>query len=87
MILKVIREIQQLKSTSDPKKHLKKLDKLKNKAEKSDVLIDGSINKLVRSNLITNEMATSLMNDSALVKRMVRDFGKYRRVVIYSATT
>lgn len=73
MILKVIREIQQLKATKDPEKHMKKLNKLRNKADKSDVLIDGSINKLVRSNLITNEMATSLMNDSASTKRMVRD--------------
>lgn len=73
MILKVIREIQELKRTTDPEKHLKKLNKLKNKAERSDVIIDGSINKLVRSNLISNEMATSLMNDSATVKRMVRD--------------
>ena len=73
MILKVIREIQQLKTTKDPKKHMKKLEKLKSKADKSDVLIDGSINKLVRANLITNEMATSLMNDSASITRMVRD--------------
>ncbi|MDH3649155.1 MAG: Na/Pi cotransporter family protein [Saprospiraceae bacterium] len=73
MILKVIRIIRRLKATAEPGKHLKKLTKLRDKADKSDVLIDGSINKLVRKNLITNEMATSLMNDSAAVKNMVRD--------------
>ena len=76
IILKVIREIQKLQKSTEPDRHLRKLDKLKTKADKSDVVIDGSIDKLVRANLITNEMATSLMNDSATVKRMVRDLVK-----------
>ncbi len=71
-ILKVMREIQDLKVAEQPDKHLKKLAKLKEKAVRSDVLMDGSINDLVRKNRITNEMATSLMNDSAIVTRMVR---------------
>ncbi len=73
IILKVIREIQKLKTSKEPKKHLKKLLKLREKAKKSDVLMDGSIDDLVRNDLITNEMATSLMNDSATVSSMVKD--------------
>ncbi len=73
MILKIIRVINDMKSSDEPDRLLKKLSKLKSKADKTDVLIDGSIDKLVRENLITNEMATSLMNDSALVNRMVHD--------------
>ncbi|MDH3246508.1 MAG: Na/Pi cotransporter family protein [Saprospiraceae bacterium] len=73
MILKVVRIIRFLKDTEDPVKYLKKLAKLRDKADKSDVIIDGSIDKLVRKNLITNEMATSLMNDSAAAKSMVHN--------------
>jgi phosphate:Na+ symporter len=73
MILKVVRIIRFLKDTEDPVKYLKKLAKLRDKADKSDVIIDGSIDKLVRKNLITNDMATSLMNDSAAAKSMVHN--------------
>lgn len=73
MIIKVMRMLQNIQTSDDPEKHLKRLKKLKDKADKSDVLIDGSIDKLVRKNLITNEMATSLMNDSANVNRLVKN--------------
>lgn len=53
------------------------MKKLRAKAERSDVLMDGSINKLVRDNLITNEMATSLMNDSANVTGMINSLIKF----------
>jgi len=73
LIIKTIREIQDIqKEKSTKKKHFKKLSKLKKKAERSDVLIDGSINKLVRNDLITTEMATSLINDSGIVKKIVK---------------
>jgi phosphate:Na+ symporter len=73
MIIKVMRMVLDIQTSDSPEKHLKKLKKLKDKADKSDVLIDGSIDKLVRKNLITNEMATSLMNDSAAVNRLVKN--------------
>ena len=73
ILIRVIRFIQDLKSSEKPEKYVKKIEKLKSKAHATDVLIDGSINKLVRKNLITNEMATSLMNDSANASQMVRN--------------
>ncbi len=33
--------------------------------EKNDILSNGTLDNLIRNKLITNEMATSLMNDSA----------------------
>ncbi|NNF20947.1 MAG: Na/Pi cotransporter family protein [Saprospiraceae bacterium] len=71
IILKVIREINEVRIARKPEKHIKRLQKLRDRAKKSDVLMDGSINKLVRKDLITNEMATSLMNDSSIVSRIV----------------
>jgi phosphate:Na+ symporter len=68
MILKVIREINLLGDLADDQEltaHLEKLEKLRNKAKKSDVLISGTIDRLIRENAITDAMASSLMNDSA----------------------
>ena len=71
MLLQVIRQILNIRSDNNPEKSLKKLQKVWAKAKRSDVILDGSIDKLVRKQLITNEMATSLMNDNDLVNRMI----------------
>ncbi len=70
IILKIVREIKEVKRADKPELNLRKLQKLRVKLDKSDVLMDGSIDKLVRKNLITNEMATSLMNDNATVNQI-----------------
>jgi len=41
------------------------LSKAKVHAERHDILANGTLDRLIRNSLITNEMATSLMNDSA----------------------
>ncbi len=41
------------------------LSKIKLATKKNDIILNGGLDKLVRNDLITNEMATSLMNDSA----------------------
>lgn len=81
MLIKVLREIFELQTSDSPTKNFKKLKKLRNKAELSDVIMDGSINKLVRKNLITNEMATSLMNDSANVTSIVQSLIKFAELL------
>ena len=73
IIIKTLREVQEIKVAEDPDKYLRRLKKLRKKAVKSDVLLDGSIEKLVRMDLISNEDATSLMNDSEIVTRTVRN--------------
>jgi phosphate:Na+ symporter len=87
MLLKVIREIREISDTKEPDKHLKKLEKLKNKADKSDVLVDGSIQKLVKGNKITNEMATSLVNDSALVTKMCHKLANIAELLYIQSDT
>jgi phosphate:Na+ symporter len=61
---KVLREIYLTAEDKNPKKHLKTLETLKEKAKKSDVMVDGTLDKLIRKELISSEMATSLANDS-----------------------
>ena len=73
IILKVIREIHRFKGSENPEKHVQKLEKLRLKARKSDVLIDGSIHRLVTKGLIKAPDATSLMNDSSISLRIVEN--------------
>lgn len=74
-VSRVLREIYNTKIDSNPLKHLEKLEKLKQKANKSDVLLDGSLDKLIRKEKITPEMAASLANDSdnvaGITKRLI----------------
>ena len=63
-VSKVLREIHRARVAKNPKKHLKTLEELKKRAKKSDVMADGTLDKLIRQQLITSEMATSLANDS-----------------------
>ncbi len=71
-ISKVLRELYLTRKDNYPEAHLDRLNKLRLKAEKSDVLVDGSLDKLIRSGHISSEMATSLANDSDAVARISR---------------
>lgn len=63
-ISKVLREIYLTGEDDQPAKHAKTLSALKEKARKSDVMEDGTLDKLIRKQLIDSEMAPSLANDS-----------------------
>lgn len=73
VLLEMSRHIHQIKSSEHPDKHLQKLKKLKEKVERHDVLMDGTIDRLVRSSEISSEMATSLMNDSVYTTTISRN--------------
>lgn len=63
----VLREVYLTREAELPQEHLNKLQKLKLKAEKADVLIDGSLAELIETKRISSAMAASLANDSAIV--------------------
>lgn len=65
MILKVVRLLHSYEAAEDTLQYEEQVRQLRLKSQKSDVLMSGTINELIRKNLITREMATSLMNDSA----------------------
>jgi phosphate:Na+ symporter len=71
-VSKVLREIYLLQISEIPELHLEKLEKLKHKAQKSDALIDGSLDYLIRDKKISSAMATSLANDSATVASITK---------------
>lgn len=71
----VLREVYLTKKDEDPKSHLDRLEILKEKAKKSDAMIDGTLDKLIREQKISSVMATSLANDSdnvaSISKRLI----------------
>ncbi len=66
MILKILRLSRKARLTRLDEKFLSKIGNLRDHVEQYDVLMNGTIDRLVRDDLITTQMATSLMNDSAI---------------------
>jgi len=50
------------------------LSKAKVHMQRYDILANGTLDNLIRNNLVTNEMATSLMNDSAYAYNISKNF-------------
>ena len=82
-ILKVVREIHLASNSEHPLRHIRKIEKERKKAEELDVLASGSVNQLVLDGEITNEMATSLMNDSDEAQKIVRDLVDVATLLYY----
>ena len=73
LILRVVRLSRNAKEGIDKAEHDRKCSRLLERIEKHDVLMNGTIDRLIRDKLITNEMATSLMNDSSLAMQISRN--------------
>lgn len=71
-VSKVLREIYLTQIDESPETHLEKLENLKEKAKKIDVLINGTLNELIKEQKISSSMATSLANDSATVSGITK---------------
>jgi phosphate:Na+ symporter len=68
----VLREVYLTRKDEDPESHLNRLEKLKEKARQSDVMVDGTLDRLIREQKISSVMATSLANDSDNVASISR---------------
>ena len=64
-LAELLRNINLIINTSEEEQILMLLSKSKVHTERFDIVSNGKLDNLIRNNLITNEMATSLMNDSA----------------------
>ena len=73
MILKLLRLTRKARLAHLEEDYLEKVKKVSDHIDTHDVLINGTIERLVRDHLITAEMATSLMNDSAIAINIARD--------------
>jgi len=71
-ILKVVRDIKRIGPSENLAEQIKKIKRHRSKAEKLDVLMSGRINELLLQGDITNEMASSLLNDSSNAERITK---------------
>jgi len=63
-LAELLRNIDILSKTTQEDEIILLLSKVKLHAQKYDIIANGTLDNLIRNSLITNEMATSLMNDS-----------------------
>jgi hypothetical protein len=82
-ILKVVRQINRASKSEQPLKYIEKIQKQKIKAEDLDVLLSGRVNKLLLDGDITNDMASSLINDSEEARKIVRDLVDIATLLYY----
>jgi len=73
MILKILRLSRKARLAKLDEKYLAKASDLRDHVDKYDVLMNGTIDRLVRGHLVSAEMATSLMNDSSIAIQIARD--------------
>ena len=71
-ILKVVREIKRVGPAENLAEHLEKIKNQRSKAEQMDVLLSGHVEELLATGEITDEMASSLINDSSNAARITK---------------
>ncbi|WKK66180.1 Na/Pi cotransporter family protein [Lutimonas zeaxanthinifaciens] len=71
-VVKVLRAIYIFKTDESRQEHYDKLVTLKNKSKEKSKMENKSINNLIRKNLITTNMASSLVNDHDNVNEMIQ---------------
>jgi len=72
-VIKLLRKIDAIKESKDENEIKQMLQKAKKLLIKNDIIANGKLDKLIRKDLITNEMATSLMNDSTYATDLIQD--------------
>ncbi|MFC1763950.1 Na/Pi cotransporter family protein [Planctomycetota bacterium] len=70
MLGSALRQLFSLPNVEDADEVRQRLAQVRQALDAQDVLMDGSLDQLVREGAITSEMATSLMNDSAFAMQM-----------------
>jgi phosphate:Na+ symporter len=70
-IAKLLRRLDSVARSGDPAEIERLLEKGRKLLRKNDVLANGSLDRLIRERLISNEMATSLMNDNLYVSTVI----------------
>ncbi len=64
----LLRKIEQIRTEEDEDMTPLSLDELKIEVERNDIMVNGRLDHLIRNNLITADMATSLINDGTYTK-------------------
>ena len=70
-VVKVYRAINKFKAEENKEEHYEKLKEMRDQAREKSILENEQINELIRKNLISTDMASSLVNDHENVDDMV----------------
>jgi len=73
-LAELLRNIDLISKMTEEDEIIVLLSKVKVHMQRYDILANGTLDDLIRHNLITNEMATSLMNDSAYAYNIGKNF-------------
>lgn len=63
-LVELLRTIEKIKVSQEDEEVIVQLSKVKIESKRYDIVANGTLDRLIRQHLITNQMATSLMNDS-----------------------
>ncbi len=80
-LTRLLRNIHLIAATKEEEEIVLLLSKIKLAAQKNDIILNGGLDKLIRNDLITNEMATSLMNDSSYASDISRNLVSMAEII------
>ncbi|MGB3751550.1 MAG: Na/Pi symporter, partial [Arcobacteraceae bacterium] len=86
-LAEVLRDIELIDQTEEDDTIVLLISKLKVHIEKNDIISNGILDNLIRKSLITNEMATSLMNDSSYTYDISRNLIAFAEIIFISSTS
>jgi phosphate:Na+ symporter len=80
-LTELLRTINEIANSQDESELLLLSSQAKINAQRYDIIANGTLDNLIRNGLITNEMATSLMNDSAYAYNISKDFIEMANII------
>jgi phosphate:Na+ symporter len=86
-LAELLRNINIIATTDEEDVIILLLSKIKIHTEKYDILANGTLDNLIRRSLITNEMATSLMNDSVYAYNISQNLIKMVEIIFVNKNT
>jgi len=85
-VAELLRNIDLVSKMTEEEEIIILLSKAKVHMQRYDIMANGTLDNLIRHNLITNEMATSLMNDSAYAYNISKNFIAMAEVIFIDSS-
>jgi len=86
-LAELLRSIDAVSKMSEEDEIILLLSKMKVNMQRYDIMANGTLDNLIRNDLISNEMATSLMNDSAYAYEISKHFIAMAEIIFIDASS
>ena len=86
-LAEILRDIELIDKTQEDDTIVLLISKTKVHIEKNDIIANGTLDNLIRKSLISNEMATSLMNDSTYSYEISKNLIAFAEIIFISKTS